>query len=158
MLNYTIGSHKNLHITHIVLDYNGTIAFDGNPIAGVFPLVEALAKNVKVCVLTADTYGTVAQALEDWPVEVVVLDAAANEDEGIAKLEFVNSLGDGVVALGNGQNDRLMLKNACVGIAVCGREGLACAALLAADVCVVSIVDGLELLLHSNRLSATLRT
>jgi soluble P-type ATPase len=62
-----------------------------------------------------------------------------------------------VVAIGNGANDAGMLSAAALGIAVLGAEGLAVEALLAAAVVVGCIEDGLDLLLHPQRLVATLR-
>lgn len=72
---------------------------------------------------------------------------------------YVRDLGaDRVIAIGNGNNDRLMLKMARVGIAVTGEEGCAIAALTNADIHVSNISDGLGLLLNPNRLKASLRT
>jgi soluble P-type ATPase len=50
-----------------------------------------------------------------------------------------------------------MLREAALGIAVVGPEGLAGGALPAADVVVASINDALGLLVNSKRLIATLR-
>jgi soluble P-type ATPase len=70
----------------------------------------------------------------------------------------VDGLGAGqVVAIGNGANDVDMLRTSALGIAVLGPEGLATPALLAADVVVASIDDGLDLLLQPKRLIASLR-
>jgi soluble P-type ATPase len=62
------------------------------------------------------------------------------------------------VAVGNGRNDRLMLKQAVLGIAVLGEEGTATAALMAADIVVRDVFSALELLRHPQRLIATLRS
>ena len=62
-----------------------------------------------------------------------------------------------MVAIGTGANEADMLREAALGIAVVGPEGLAGGALAAADVVVASIDDALGLLVNSNRLSATLR-
>ena len=61
------------------------------------------------------------------------------------------------MALGNGQNDRLMLKAAKIGIAVTEGEGCAVDAIMAANIQVTRAVDALDLLLHPKRLKATLR-
>lgn len=50
--------------------------------------------------------------------------------------------------MGNGRNDRLMLKNAALGVAVIQAEGGAIDAVLAADIVVGNILDALDLLLH----------
>jgi soluble P-type ATPase len=61
------------------------------------------------------------------------------------------------VAIGNGNNDRLVLKEAAFGIAVFGDEGLSVSAMKNADVIVKSISDALDLFLKPKRLIATLR-
>jgi soluble P-type ATPase len=62
-----------------------------------------------------------------------------------------------VVAFGNGKNDRRMLKAARIGIAVSEGEGCAVDALMASDIHVRSVLDGLNLLLNPKRCKATLR-
>jgi soluble P-type ATPase len=70
----------------------------------------------------------------------------------------VNKLGaESVIALGNGNNDRKMLKAAKIGIAVMESEGCAVDAIMAADILVRAALDGLELLLNTKRCKATLR-
>jgi P-type E1-E2 ATPase len=78
------------------------------------------------------------------------------EDE--QKAALVRDLGAAsVVAVGNGANDALMLKEAALGIAVIEGEGASVAAVVNADVVCRSIRHALDLLLHPRRLSATLR-
>jgi soluble P-type ATPase len=78
--------------------------------------------------------------------------------EDFQKEKYIISLGaHQVVAMGNGNNDRMMLKTSRVGIAVCLAEGLASEAARAADIIAGSITDALDLLVHPNRLIATLR-
>ena len=64
---------------------------------------------------------------------------------------------DKVVAIGNGNNDALMLKAAKLGIAVCLKEGCSRRAIEAAQIFVTSPVDAVDLLLSPKRLIATLR-
>jgi soluble P-type ATPase len=61
------------------------------------------------------------------------------------------------VAFGNGANDALMLRKACLGICVMHGEGTSMQALLASDVLVASAEEALDLLLKPARLLATLR-
>ena len=79
-------------------------------------------------------------------------------DEAGQKASFVRSLGsEGVCAVGNGAIDAGMLREAALGFAVLGEEGLAVEALNAADVVAPHINSALDLLLHPLRLVATLR-
>jgi soluble P-type ATPase len=75
------------------------------------------------------------------------------------KLLYVKDLGfDRTVCIGNGRNDRMMLKEAALGIAVILNEGACVVTLLSADVVCTSIVSALELLIYPLRLTATLRS
>ncbi len=64
---------------------------------------------------------------------------------------------DRVVAIGNGANDRRMLRVSRLGIAVLESEGCATDAMLNADILVRSIHEGLLLLLNPLRIAATLK-
>ena len=79
-------------------------------------------------------------------------------DHDIQKEDYVKRLGaDKVIALGNGNNDRKMLKVSKIGIAVCMKEGCAIDAIKSADILVTSAIDALDLLLDPKRCKATLR-
>jgi len=144
-----------LRLEHLVLDYNGTLAVDGKLLPGVAPLLRELAGALRIHVLTADTFGRAAEELGGLPLELVII---GNAEQAEAKLEFIRGLdATGVVAIGNGRNDRKMLDAAALGIAVVQREGVARATLCSCDVVVTSILDALELLRHPLRLTATLR-
>ncbi len=156
MLTVEIPGHGLLEMHTLVLDVNGTILCDGAVVAGVEPALEALAPVLRVIAVTADTRGEAAQQLARLAIERVHIVPRGGEAE--AKLDLVDELGSqGVVAVGNGANDELMLRDAALGIAVIGGEGAARAALDAADVVVTSIGDALGLLLEPRRLVATLR-
>lgn len=73
-----------------MLDYNGTLALDGQLCPGVEPLLAQLAQDLCVHVLTADTHGSVAQRLAYLPYAVHLL---VTGDESQAKLRYVRGLG-----------------------------------------------------------------
>jgi soluble P-type ATPase len=157
MLEISIPGHKIFQLEHLVLDYNGTLAIDGQVIDGVKPRLQVLANSLAIHVITADTFGTVQAALANVPCGVEVLPANASQDE--AKLRFIERLGPGVsVAIGNGLNDWLMLREAALGIVVIQAEGAATAAVMAADVAAPDILTALDLLAKPLRLAATLRS
>jgi len=156
MLETTIPGYKPLLLSHLVLDYNGTIACDGYLIPGVRDRLEVLSKSVAIHILTADTFGSVQKEMASIPCEVVVI---GKENQTQAKADYVRQLGlQKTVSVGNGRNDALMLKDAALGIAVIQEEGGAVETLLAADIVTHSILDALDLLLHPLRLTATLRS
>lgn len=156
MLEVTIPGYKTLQLSHLVLDYNGTIACDGRLIPGVRERLEQLSKSVSIHILTADTFGSVQKEAAGIPCEVVVI---GKENQTQAKADYVRQLGlQKTVSVGNGRNDALMLKEAVLGIAVIQEEGGAVKTLVAADIVTHSILDVLDLLLHPLRLTATLRS
>ena len=156
MIQVTIPGDKEIKIAHVVFDYNGTIARDGKLLAGVKEGIATFSEHLTFHVITADTFGLAAGQLKDSPVKLSVLPPGHQD---VAKRDYVNRLGcAGTVAVGNGRNDRLMLKAADLGIAVVLREGAAAVTLAAADIVCMGIVPALELLLHPLRLTATLRS
>ena len=155
MLTIEIPGRFTLNLSYLVMDYNGTIAVDGKLLPGVKELLEKLSTYLKIYVLTRDTFGKVKEELSFLPyVEVVIVGEPGAQE----KLEFIKKLGaEKTVAIGNGYNDRLMLKEAALGILVIEEEGANIEALLNADIVVKSPIDALKLLTNKDRLVATLR-
>jgi len=117
--------------------------------------VESLCEGVKIYVLTADTYGTANEEIRDMKAEWAKI---AGEDTQKGKLDFLKSLDlEKTVAIGNGNSDRLILKEACLGIAVLGDEGIFTSTMKNSDLVVKNIYDALDLFLKPKRLIATLR-
>ena len=155
MLEIEIPGYKRLSLSNLVLDYNGTLACDGNLIAGVRERLELLSKRLRIDVLTADTFGSVGKELATLPCRVSVIPL---QNQAAAKADYVRDLGpEGCVAIGNGRNDQAMLKEAALGIAVVQTEGASIEAVLSADVLSRNIIEALDLLLNPLRLTATLR-
>ena len=155
MIEYDIPGYKTLRLTHLVLDYNGTLAVDGRLIDGVRGCLTVLAKDLDIHVVTADTFGKVQAGMKDVPCTVTILSLARQD---LGKLEYVKALGlENTACIGNGRNDQLMLKASALGIAVILGEGASVETLMAADVTCTDIVCALELLINPLRLTATLR-
>jgi len=156
MIEIVIPGFGILRLEYLVLDYNGTIAVDGQPVQGVKERLIALARHVEIHVLTADTFGGVEKKLSDIPCKIHILPVEA-QDKG--KMEYVDRLGaDRAVCIGNGRNDVIMLKKAALGIAVLQDEGAVASAVLSADIVVTDILFALDLITNHMRLTATLRS
>ena len=155
MITINIPGWGDMEIENILLDMNGTIARDGKISPGVKEKINSLSGKVKVYVLTADTQGTAGEEIRNLEVELVKL---PGKDSKIGKLEFLKTLEpEMTVAIGNGNNDQLILKEAALTIAVLGDEGVSVSALKNADILVKDISDALDLFLKPKRLIATLR-
>jgi len=150
-----IPGREELEIQNIVFDYNGTIAIDGKLIEGIKKSINEFSNSFNFYVITADTYGSVEKELEDTKCEVIKISKSSQD---ISKLEFIKSLGSSrTLSVGNGRNDKLMLKESILGIAILQDEGLCTETLLNSDILVKSIFDVFSFLKDENRLIATLR-
>jgi len=155
MIKMEIPGRGIIEISHLVLDFNGTIARDGHIHNKVKDALCLLGKKVTIYILTADTRGDVQEATRRLPVTIKKLNG---EDTATEKAAFAHSLGsEHVIAIGNGYNDRFMLKEAKLGLCVVEQEGTATAALVASDVVFSSILDALRFILKPLRHRATLR-
>jgi soluble P-type ATPase len=156
MLEIDIPGYRRLRLEHLVLDFNGTLARDGELLAGVRERLEALSRRLRVHILTADTFGKARSQLVGIPCDLSILPV---DDQARRKLVYVQQLGLAVtVCVGNGRNDRLMLQEAGLAIAVIQGEGAAVQAAVVADVLSPDILTALDLLTHPLRLVATLRS
>ena len=122
MISISIPGWGNMEIENIVLDLNGTIATDGKILPEVKEKINSLSGTVNIYILTADTYGTASQEVSGLGAELLKV---SEEDSAKLKLSTVKSLDPArTAAIGNGSNDHLILKEAALGIAVLGDEGM----------------------------------
>lgn len=144
-----------MEIENVVLDLNGTLATDGKIPTDVKKKINSLSGHAKVYVLTADTQGTATEEIREMKVELIKIEEKESKE---GKFNFLKSLDlEKTVAVGNGNNDELILKEAALGIAILGDEGVSVTALKRADIMAKNISDALDLLLKPKRLIATLR-
>jgi len=158
MISYPIPGRDTLEINHLVCDLNGTLANDGELLPGVAEAFDLLKEHVTIHLVSADTFNRLSELEKTLAGSVSTFYKLTASSEAEQKLEYIESLDDpGVIAIGQGTNDRLMLKGAALGICVLSTEGCAVETLLSADILMPDIQSALDLLLHPNRLKATLR-
>lgn len=156
MIEIDIPGFKYLRLEHLVLDYNGTLAVDGRLLAGVQQRLERLAEELRIHVITADTFGEVHASVADLTCTLHII---PRQSQAEAKRDYIRQLdAERTVGIGNGNNDRLMLAEASLGIAVILDEGACSSCITAADVVCRDINDALDLLRNPLRLTATLRS
>ena len=154
MITIEIPGWENIAIENIVLDLNGTIATDGKISVDIKEKIKSLSQKTKIYILTADTQGTAGDESKEIGIELVKI---PSEDSKNKKFEFLKNLNlDRTIVIGNGNNDQLILREAALGIAVLGDEGVSSLALKSAEILVKSISDALDLFLKPKRLMATL--
>jgi soluble P-type ATPase len=152
MIRIDIPQRGIVELQHAVFDVNGTLAVDGWPIPGVVERLKALGEHLSLHALTAGTHGNLAELEQEMglPLHIIVT--------GEEKKRYVEQLGPAqVIAFGNGMNDVGMLRLAAIGVAILAGEGLAIAAVQAADVLAFGPIDAIDLVLNPKRLVATLR-
>lgn len=155
MVEMVVPGWGSMEIEHIVIDLNGTIATDGKISPDVREKINLLSEKVAFYILTADTLGTADEEGQGLNAQLIKI-GEKNSKEG--KLEFLTTLPqEKTVAIGNGSNDQFILKEAALGIAVIGEEGLSGSAMKEADIIVKDISHALDLFLKPKRLIATLR-
>jgi len=156
MLAVDIPGYKTITVKNLILDLNGTIAVDGKLRIGVAEKINKLSqRGIKVYVVTAGTHGRIEEIKKDLNVELLLINRG---DEDAQKRDLIEKIGKGVtVAVGNGANDYLMLKEAVLSIVVLEDEGAYLKNLFEADIVTKSSEGALDLLLNPKRLVATLR-
>ena len=155
MLIIDIPGYSELKLKHLVLDYNGTLALDGEIISGVRSRLERLSRDLNIHVLTADTFGHARHKLSEIDCAFQLI---GQGDQARAKAEYVMAIGaENTAAAGNGRNDRLMLEKAGLGIGLIQEEGACLSSMNSADILCSHINHALDLLLFPLRLAATLR-
>lgn len=155
MIKLDIPGRGVFEFENIVLDLNGTLSVDGKIHSKARDKINVLAKRAKIYVLTADTRGRAEQILEKLKAETMLL---SGDDTSREKVEFIQAIGaNRTVAIGNGYNDHLMVKEAALGLCIIGREGASAETVKCSDVVFQDVLDALDFLLKPLRNKATLR-
>jgi len=154
-VNPVRNSSGALNPAGIILKSNPAAEQRGIISNGVKEKIKPLTEKVKIYVLTVDTQGTASEEIQDMKVELIKI---AEEDSKRGKFDLLKTLTpESTVVIGNGNNDELILREAALGIAVLGDEGMSALAVKNADIIVKNISDALDLFLKPKRLIATLR-
>lgn len=141
-----------LRLSHLLLDFNGTLAVDGQLIQGVYERLRIISQILDTEVLTADTFGTANACLADLPIKITKVGTGP---EKAARLRAIGA--QHTVVIGNGRNDLEMARGSALSICIIGPEGTFAGLTEAADVIVGDIHTVFDLLNHPQRLCATLR-
>lgn len=152
MIAIDIPGRGRLELEHALLDVNGTLSDRGRLLPGVAERLARLRELLSVRLVSADTFGALAETAGRLGAEAITV------VDGADKLALVERLGAArCVVVGNGANDAAALRAAALGIAVLGPEGASVDALQAADVVCRTALEALDLVLDERALVATLR-
>lgn len=155
MIELNIPGRGSLRLEHLVCDLNGTLAIDGHLLEGIPRILKNLSDRLMIHILTANTRKNIDTIELQLGLTVQTIPRG---EETQRKAVYVRELGaDAVIAIGQGANDAVMLKEAAVGICVLSQEGTSVAAVQAADLLVPGIYCAFELIEKPLRLVASLR-
>jgi soluble P-type ATPase len=148
-----VPGRADLALHTLLLDVNGTLTRGGVLLDGVAPRLDSLRGVLEIRLLSADTFGNVADVAQRLGGLAVT-----HVSSGAEKAAVADNLGaENCAAAGNGVNDQEMLRTVALGIAVIGPEGAAPATVAAADIVTGSVLDALDLLTEPTAVAATLR-
>ena len=154
MLTIHRPGQEPLEIESILIDFEGTLAFDRRVHPKAKDKINLLSKRTRICILTRGEREVAEEVLRKVKAEIVYL----NEGESSAqKLERLRQSGERrTVVIGNSADDASFLEKAGLGICVVGKEGASGEALRNADLVFTSVLDALDFLLKPLRQKATL--
>lgn len=152
-----IPNYGKIHLKNVLLDVNGTIQFNGMIQKKLIREIKKLKSFYKVFLISADTRGNlnkIALRLGITPIKIPQSDLAEAE---VKNNELMKLGQEETIAIGNGNNDSIMLKNAILGIAILGQEGLASKTLQNSDLIFSDCIDAIQFLMDEKKIVATLR-
>lgn len=156
MLKLQIPGRGEYRLENILFDYNGTLAVDGAMDNEIKAKLKELSSFLNVYILTADTYGTVEKECGELDLGVKTF---PRDNAGLEKNKILQEVGkEKSIAVGNGYNDILMLKESNLSFVVLGKEGCCGELILNGDIIFNSIYDVFDALNNPDRIKATLRS
>jgi soluble P-type ATPase len=146
---------ERIELKYMLLDYTGTLSENGKLMEGIRERLEKLSKKFdRIEILTSDTFHSAEKELAGLNLNINILEGEA----GHKKLERLRELGaEYCVAIGNGNNDVLMLKAARLSIAVINGDGCFARLINEADIVAKSTNDILDGLIDTRKIVSLLR-
>jgi len=140
------------NIKNLIFDFNGTLTENRKLSEAGREVLETLSQKYAVYVATSDTFGNAKEELKGLNVKIVTVKSGSEKLELVMKLGYAST-----IAIGNGNNDKSMLKKAVVGIAVIGRDGATPDAINSADIVISNIKNIIPLLKNRDLIFSVLR-
>ncbi|HFD05280.1 MAG TPA: HAD family hydrolase [Firmicutes bacterium] len=140
------------NIKNLIFDFNGTLTENRKLSEAGREVLETLSQKYAVYVATSDTFGNAKEELKGLNVKIVTVKSGSEKLELVMKLGYAST-----IAIGNGNNDKSMLKKAVVGIAVIGRDGATPDAINSADIVIGNIKNIIPLLKNRDLIFSVLR-
>jgi len=140
------------NIKNLIFDFNGTLTENRKLSEAGREVLETLSQKYAVYVATSDTFGNAKEELKGLNVKIVTVKSGSEKLELVMKLGYAST-----IAIGNGNNDKSMLKKAVIGICVIGPDGASFNAISSADIIVNDIKKVISLLSDGSLIFSVLR-
>ncbi|TFF92950.1 MAG: HAD family hydrolase [Promethearchaeota archaeon] len=158
MKKINIPNYGEILIKNIIFDINGTIQFQGRISDEIVKKFQEIKQIYNIYLISADTRGNLKELAEKLGVKYIKINPI-DVSEAEAKNQELEKLGKNeTIAIGNGNNDSLMLKNALFGILLIGGEGATTKSLLNSDVIFTDPIDIIDFLKDEKAIIGTLRS
>ena len=154
---FDIPNYGKIHIKNILFDVNGTIQFDGRIPTKVKKRIKRLKNYYNIFLISADTRGNLNQIALNLGVKSIKISPSELLEAETKNNELIKLGREETVAIGNGNNDFMMLKNAILSIAILGKEGLSSNTLMNSDLVFSNCIDAINFLMDEKKVIATLR-
>ena len=158
MKEFTIPNYGKITIKNIIFDINGTIQFKGQISSEVVQKFDELKRFYNIFLVSADTRGNLKELADYLKVSFIKINPKGESEAEAKNIELLKLGKDVTVAIGNGNNDALMLKNSILGISILGSEGATVKSILNSDIIVPDTLSAIEFLLDEKILIGTLRS
>jgi len=158
MRKINIPNYGIITIENILFDINGTLQFQGEISQVIINKIKKLKEIYKVYLISADTRGNLKDIVEMLDVEYIKIKSQGSTESEAKEKELLRLGKENTIAIGNGNNDALMLKNAVLGIVIIGNEGASTKSIINSDVAFPDPLSALNFLLDEKIMIATLRS
>lgn len=157
MKKLLIPNFGEIIIKNIIFDINGTLQFKGLIPDNLLLKFRELKKLYNIFLVSSDTRGNLKDLASKLGVDYVKIAPKGITDTEAKNQELLKLGKDVTIAVGNGNNDALMLKNAVLGIVIIGSEGASTQAIMNADVAFPDPISVIDFLMDETMIIATLR-
>jgi len=152
-MKYEIPGHEPFEINTIILDLNGTLSVGGVVPEGAKERLDNLKDmGAKIVLFTGNTRNDADELAQDLGIDWELAKTAEDKRDLALQMDP-----ETCATIGNGRIDLELMKEVKLGIVTLQAEGVHTQTLLAADIVVPTINDGLDLFIEEQRLIATLR-
>ena len=153
-----IPNYGKITLKNILLDVNGTIQFYGHVSRKTRKSIKRLKNIFNIFLISADTRGNLKEIAAKLKVKYIKITTKEITEAEAKNLELMKLGKDSTVAIGNGNNDHLMLKNSVIGILILGKEGATVKSIMNSDVVLTDFSEVSNFLLDEKIIIATLRS